>query len=65
MADTWVFKNAPNEVNIDDLKKRRIEARLKRDFVEADKIRKEIEAQGYEILDNKDGTTDIVPRGKV
>lgn len=49
--DTWEFKNT-----IEVLIKKRNEAREKRNFVEADRIREELETRGIIIEDTKDGT---------
>lgn len=49
--DTWEFKNT-----IEALIKKRNESRERRDFVEADRIRKELEAQGIMLEDTKEGT---------
>jgi len=43
--------------DVDELIKRRNEARKKRDFEEADNIRKELETKGIILEDTKDGTT--------
>jgi len=46
-------------MNITVLAEERNEARKNRDFKKADEKRKEIEEKGYELLDRKDGTTEI------
>jgi cysteinyl-tRNA synthetase len=42
--------------NILALVAQRVQAKAKKDFVEADRIRKEIESSGYGVLDGKDGS---------
>jgi cysteinyl-tRNA synthetase len=42
--------------NILALVAQRVQAKAKKDFVEADRIRKEIESAGYGVLDGKDGS---------
>ncbi|MFH0827839.1 MAG: cysteine--tRNA ligase, partial [Candidatus Omnitrophota bacterium] len=46
----------PN-VDVEELIKKRNEAKKKKDFKEADEIRKDLEAQGIILEDTKDGTT--------
>jgi len=46
----------PDEAKIDEMIRARNEARKSKDFVEADRIRKELADQGIEIQDTKDGT---------
>jgi cysteinyl-tRNA synthetase len=50
---------APEEVRL--LQRRRDEARDRRDFAEADRLRDEILAHGWEPRDSADGTA-LVPR---
>lgn len=40
----------------------RTRARLERDFITADALRKEILNAGYKVLDSKDGTSDLIAR---
>ncbi|MGQ9587482.1 MAG: cysteine--tRNA ligase [Thermoplasmata archaeon] len=46
----------PDEAKIDEMIAARDEARKRKDFAEADRIRKELADQGIEIQDTKDGT---------
>ena len=46
-----------DSVNIDGLISARLEARKRKDFKEADRIRDELAAMGVVLKDSKDGTT--------
>jgi len=49
--------DAPEAEAIDALVRRRFEARLARNFAEADRIRSELAAQGVEVMDGPSGST--------
>ena len=43
--------------------RRRLEAKGRRDYAEADRIRGFLGAAGFEVRDRKDGAVEVVPRG--
>ena len=47
------------EASIQTLLEQRSKARIDRDWAEADRLRKLIEAQGYQVVDRKDGTSEL------
>jgi len=52
-----IARQAPGQDSVDALVAQRVEAKKRRDFAEADRIRKELEAQGIILEDTRDGTT--------
>jgi len=57
LTDTKNTVANDGDLEIQQLVDKRAEAKKKRDFQEADKIRKDLEAKGIILEDNKDGTT--------
>jgi cysteinyl-tRNA synthetase len=55
--DDWARGDAPNAQRIDALVAARVVARRAKDFAEADRIRKQLAAEGVEIMDGPDGST--------
>jgi cysteinyl-tRNA synthetase len=55
--DDWARGDASDAERIDALVAARVAARKARDFAEADRIRKELAAEGIEIMDGPDGST--------
>lgn len=55
--EAWARGDAGDAQRIDALVAKRIEARKAKDFVEADRIRKELAAEGVEIMDGPAGST--------
>ncbi len=55
--DDWARGDASDAQRIDDMVAQRLAARKAKDFAEADRIRKELAAQGIEIMDGPDGST--------
>jgi len=55
--DDWARGDAGDAQRIDALVAQRIEARKAKDFAEADRIRKELAAEGIEIMDGPQGST--------
>jgi cysteinyl-tRNA synthetase len=55
--DDWARGDASDAQRIDALVAGRVAARKAKDFAEADRIRKELAAEGVEIMDGPDGST--------
>ena len=55
--DDWARGDASDAGRIDALVAARVAARRAKDFAEADRIRKELAAEGIEIMDGPDGST--------
>jgi cysteinyl-tRNA synthetase len=55
--DAWARGDASDAQRIDGLVVGRVAARKAKDFAEADRIRKELAAEGIEIMDGPDGST--------
>jgi cysteinyl-tRNA synthetase len=55
--DDWARGDATDAQRIDALVTARVAARNAKDFAEADRIRKELAAEGVEIMDGPDGST--------
>jgi cysteinyl-tRNA synthetase len=55
--DDWARGDASEAQRIDALVAARVAARRAKDFAEADRIRKELAAEGVEIMDGPDGST--------
>jgi cysteinyl-tRNA synthetase len=55
--DDWARGDATDAPRIDALVTARVAARRAKDFAEADRIRKELAAEGIEIMDGPDGST--------
>ena len=55
--DDWARGDATDAQRIDRLVAARVAARKAKDFAEADRIRKELAAEGIEIMDGPDGST--------
>jgi len=55
--DDWARGDASDAQRIDGLVAGRVAARKAKDFAEADRIRKELAAEGIEIMDGPDGST--------
>lgn len=55
--EDWARGDAGDAQRIDTLVAKRIEARKAKDFAEADRIRKELAAEGVEIMDGPQGST--------
>ncbi len=55
--DEWARGDASDAQRIDDRVAGRVAARKAKDFAEADRIRKELAAEGIEIMDGPDGST--------
>ncbi|MEZ6028519.1 MAG: cysteine--tRNA ligase [Hyphomonadaceae bacterium] len=55
--EEWARGDASEAARIDALVAKRIEARKAKDFAEADRIRKELAAEGIEIMDGPQGST--------
>jgi len=55
--DDWARGDASDAQRIDDLVAARVAARRAKDFAEADRIRKQLAAEGIEIMDGPDGST--------
>jgi cysteinyl-tRNA synthetase len=55
--DDWARGDAADAQRIDDLVAARVAARRAKDFAEADRIRKQLAAEGIEIMDGPDGST--------
>jgi len=55
--EDWARGDADDAGRIDALVAGRVAARKARDFAEADRIRKELAAEGIEIMDGPDGST--------
>jgi cysteinyl-tRNA synthetase len=55
--DDWARGDATDAQRIDALVAARVAARKAKDFAEADRIRKELAAEGVEIMDGSDGST--------
>src|SRR5690606_5953956 len=55
--EEWARGDAGEAARIDALVAKRIEARKAKDFAEADRIRKELAAEGIEIMDGPQGST--------
>jgi cysteinyl-tRNA synthetase len=55
--EDWARGDAGDAQRIDSLVAKRIEARKAKDFAEADRIRKELAAEGVEIMDGPQGST--------
>jgi cysteinyl-tRNA synthetase len=55
--DAWARGEEGDAARIDALVAARVAARKARDFAEADRIRKELAAEGVEIMDGPDGST--------
>jgi cysteinyl-tRNA synthetase len=55
--DDWARGDASDAERIDALVAARVAARKAKDFAEADRIRKELAAEGIEIMDGPDGST--------
>jgi cysteinyl-tRNA synthetase len=55
--EDWARGDAGDAQRIDALVAKRIEARKAKDFAEADRIRKELAAEGVEIMDGPQGST--------
>lgn len=50
-------QNSSDSSNIDEMIKKRYQAKESKNWAESDKIRDELKSQGIELLDQKDGTT--------
>lgn len=55
--EDWARGDAGDAQRIDALVAKRIEARKAKEFAEADRIRKELAAEGIEIMDGPKGST--------
>jgi cysteinyl-tRNA synthetase len=55
--DAWARGDASDAQAIDDRVAARVAARKAKDFAAADRIRKELAAEGIEIMDGPDGST--------
>ena len=55
--DDWARGDASDAQRIDALVAARVAARRAKDFAEADRIRKELAAEGVEIMDGLEGST--------
>jgi cysteinyl-tRNA synthetase len=55
--DDWARGDASDAQAIDDRVAARVAARRAKDFAEADRIRKELAAEGIEIMDGPEGST--------